>query len=578
MAKVPDSVIANIVAKIDIVDLISSYIELKKQGVNFVARCPFHKEKTPSFVVSPKKQIFSCFGCGHSGDSIKFMMLYKNQSFISALETLASKVGINLSSYSSNSNSKASLRLYECTKSAADFYFQQLKTRQAMRAVSYLKKRGITGVYAKKYNIGYAPDGWHNLQDHLRQKNISISEAVQSGVLATKDNRHYDRFRNRIIFPIRNKTGRVLGFGSRIVVSTDKPKYLNSPEGELFHKSECLYGIYELSLKKDTDIVFVVEGYLDVIALAQVGLNAVATLGTALTKQHVEKLYKLSKAITFCFDGDAAGILAAKKASKLCLLSASSKFEIRFLELPAKEDPDTVIRKYGKDYLLSLQKKAPQLVDYYLKHVMQDKDLHSTECKAQILHTILDELKQMPDKILKKLMLIRLEKLLNIDIASILANTPKELAAAPIRSKGRCGSIQEPENIALALLLVNPELVSFITDFLDNTDFSLMPKLELFEKVATLIRQNVNISDGELRDKLPVEYAKRLNIDYWRSKASVIPKDGVQEEFLGAISCIKRVYQSQELQKILSKAKQQGLSIEEKRQLQSMLMQLGFAQ
>jgi DNA primase len=319
---IPRDFIASLLAKADIVDVINQRVPLKKAGATYKACCPFHQEKTPSFNVNPQKQMYHCFGCGASGDAVKFLMEYDGLSFVEAIETLASQMGLvvpreRVSSKQQETQRRA-LDLYEVMSSVARFYRQQLKTHpQSEQAKTYLRQRGLTPEIAKTFLIGYSPSGWDTLVKGLSADAALTQQLIELGMLVKNDEgKIYDRFRHRIMFPIRDGRGRVVAFGGRVLNADDKPKYLNSPETPIFHKSYALYGLFELRQSRQKfNHIIVVEGYMDVVALAQFGVrNAVATLGTATTPEHLEMLFRQVDEIVFCFDGDSAGLKAAWKA------------------------------------------------------------------------------------------------------------------------------------------------------------------------------------------------------------------------------------------------------------------------
>jgi len=408
MALIPQSFIADLLNRIDIVDVVGQHVKLKKAGANYQGLCPFHQEKSPSFSVSPTKQFYHCFGCGAHGSAISFMMEYAGLGYVDTIEELARSAGLTVPREERTANDVARLQqtmaLSEVMSSAADWYRQQLK--QAPRAVEYLKGRGLTGEIAKRYSLGYAPDGWQGLEAVFgTYANDEIAKTLLEGGLLIQseqtDNqqtaRRYDRFRDRIMFPIRNPKGQVIGFGGRIL-DQGEPKYLNSPETPLFSKGNTLYGLFEARQAiRAQEYVLVCEGYMDVVALAQLGFpNAVATLGTACTANHVRILLRQTDRIVFSFDGDAAGQRAAQRALEACLPLMSDDKEIRFLFLPTEHDPDSYVRAYGAPAFEKVIKEAMSLSSFFFKIVSQEHELTTPEGRAHTHHAAKPLLLSMP--------------------------------------------------------------------------------------------------------------------------------------------------------------------------------------
>ncbi len=337
---IPRSFIDELLHQIDIVEFIDSYVPLKKRGTSHLACCPFHHEKTPSFNVVGTKQFYHCFGCGASGNVISFAMQYLQQSFPEAIETLAARAGVQVPREQPDQNMVQKLSLYQVMLQITQFYQHTLKT-SGKEAVQYLKQRGITGEIAKRYQLGYAPPGWHALE--ITFKSLK-NELLTTGMLVQReDGKVYDRYRNRIIYPIHDRHGRIIGFGGRSLDGSQKPKYLNSPETVLFQKNRELYGLYQcIQQKTDFPYIIVVEGYMDVIALAQYGIHhTVATLGTATSTYHIQLLSKYTKKIIFCFDGDEAGLQAAWRALESSLTHLDQGLNAQFIFLPTGHDPES---------------------------------------------------------------------------------------------------------------------------------------------------------------------------------------------------------------------------------------------
>ncbi|BEI40422.1 DNA primase [Polynucleobacter sp. HIN9] len=408
MALIPQSFISDLLNRVDIVDVVGKHVKLKKAGANYQGLCPFHQEKSPSFSVSPTKQFYHCFGCGAHGSAIGFMMEYSGQSYVDAIEDLARSVGLTVPREERNVRDviaqKQALALGEVMTMASDWYSQQLKGSQ--RAIDYLKGRGLTGEIAKRYGLGYAPDGWQGLEavfdsyskDETAKLLIEAGLIIQGeGTDSQGKTKRYDRFRDRIMFPIRNPKGQVIAFGGRIL-DQGEPKYLNSPETPLFSKGNTLYGLFEGRLAiRDRGFVLVCEGYMDVVALAQLGFaNAVATLGTACTPFHVRSLLRQTDRIVFSFDGDAAGQRAAQRALEATLPILSDDKEIRFLFLPSEHDPDSYIRQYGAAAFEQAIHQAMSLSGFFFKLASEGNDLATPEGRAKTHHVAKPWLQSMP--------------------------------------------------------------------------------------------------------------------------------------------------------------------------------------
>jgi DNA primase len=384
---IPDSFKQDLLNRVDIVDVVSRYVQLKKGGANYSGLCPFHNEKTPSFSVSPAKQFYHCFGCGAHGNAIGFLMAYSALGYVDAVKELAGQVGMQLPDFRPPSPQEAARKeretdLYGVMDKAMDFYRAELK--KAPRAIEYLKGRGLTGEIAGRFRMGYAPDGWNGLKAAFPQYDDKALEEVGL-VIAGEEGKRYDRFRDRVMFPIFNARGRVIGFGGR-VMGDGEPKYLNSPETPLFEKGRELYGLVQArDAIRNEGHVLVVEGYMDVVALAQFEVgNAVATLGTATTPVHVSKLLRLADEIIFCFDGDNAGRKAAWRALEVSLPLAPDHKPIRFLFLPEGEDPDTYVRKHGKEGWKRKLREAETLSQFLLAQLRAECDLETAEGRARL--------------------------------------------------------------------------------------------------------------------------------------------------------------------------------------------------
>ncbi|QWD72072.1 DNA primase [Polynucleobacter sp. UB-Raua-W9] len=444
MALIPQSFIADLLNRVDIVDVVGQHVKLKKAGANYQGLCPFHSEKSPSFSVSPTKQFYHCFGCGAHGSAISFLMEYSGLGYVDAIEDLARSAGLDVPREERTANDVArhqqAMALSEVMSSAADWYRQQLKGNT--RAVEYLKGRGLTGEIAKRYALGYAPDGWQGLEAVFGPyTNDEIAKTlVEGGLLIQGEQaegavlKRYDRFRDRVMFPIRNPKGQTIGFGGRIL-DQGEPKYLNSPETPLFSKGNTLYGLFEARQAiRAQEYVLVCEGYMDVVALAQLGFpNAVATLGTACTANHVRMLLRQTDKVVFSFDGDSAGQRAAQRALEACLPLMSDDKEIRFLFLPTEHDPDSYVRAYGAPAFEKVIKEAMSISSFFFKIVSEEHELTTPEGRAHTHHAAKPLLLSMPPIALRTQILRELAIRTNTTPAELEAFCGLTVAPAPVQ-------------------------------------------------------------------------------------------------------------------------------------------------
>ncbi|EED34464.1 DNA primase [Luminiphilus syltensis NOR5-1B] len=432
--RIPQKFLDDLLDRLDIVDVIDRRVKLRKTGKNYSACCPFHDEKTPSFSVNPEKQFFYCFGCGAGGNAIGFVMDYEKLDFPEAVENLAQSAGLEVPREEARPGSAANSAdsnkpLYESLEQSAQFYERSLRQHPAAgSAVDYLKSRGLTGEIAKAFRLGYAPPGWDNLIAACGQSEAEQERLLKCGMLIKNDrDRVYDRFRERVIFPILDQRGRVIAFGGR-VLGDDKPKYLNSPETPVFHKSRELYGLYQArKYNNRLERIVVVEGYMDVIALAQHGIGyAVATLGTATSEAHLERLYRLVPEVIFCFDGDDAGRKAAFRALESALPVMQDGRQARFLFLDEGEDPDTLVRKKGRDFIEARFNGAAPLETYLFDHLSEAMDVATMDGRARLSKLAAPFLQRLPDGVFKELMYQDLARRTGIDLDSL-----KRLQAPP---------------------------------------------------------------------------------------------------------------------------------------------------
>ena len=426
--RIPQSFIDDLLARVDVVDVVDSRVKLKKTGKNYSACCPFHNENTPSFTVSPDKQFYYCFGCGASGTALKFVMEFDGLSFPDAVEKLATQAGMEVPREQVSHEARQEQQhqpLFELMQKAGRYYEQMLRGHdQRGKAVDYLKNRGLSGKAAKFFGIGYAPPGWDNLQSFLtgdRDDRDLIRLLITCGMLIEKeDGRTYDRFRDRIMFPIRDARGRYIAFGGR-VLTDEKPKYLNSPETPIFQKGRELYGLYEArKIRQKLTRIVIVEGYMDVVALAEFGIHyAVATLGTATSEHHLRRLFKIVPEVIFCFDGDQAGRTAASRAMETVLPVLEDGLQARFLFLPEGEDPDTLVRHEGKEAFEQRLNHAIHLPEFLFGHLKEQVDFDTLDGKARLDQLAAPLINRLPKGMLRSLMRKKLADELGTDSVAL---------------------------------------------------------------------------------------------------------------------------------------------------------------
>ena len=577
---IPQSFIDNLLGRTDIVDVVDQRVPLKKQGNNYTACCPFHQEKTPSFSVNQERQFYYCFGCGAGGNAIGFIMDFDKVDFPIAVETLAKDAGLEVPHEGSqNQQRRATIdtSLYDVLSDANNYYQTQLRKHpQKQTAVNYLKTRGLTGKVAAKFSIGFAPPGWHNLIKELGtnknkqklltdagltlERNKDKSESKSQG--RGSEYNFYDRFRDRIMFPIRDSRGRVIAFGGR-VLGDEKPKYLNSPETKVFQKSSELYGLYELKQSRDKfDKIILVEGYMDVIALSQMGVrNTVATLGTATNVKHLNKIFKQVSELIFCFDGDEAGSKAAWRALEAALPLMQDGRQVKFLFLPRGEDPDTYVRSIGQSQFLKKVNTATPLENFLFEHLSADLDTTTGEGKARLSNLAKTHLNKLPDGIYSRLMFEKLADLVGLpaqSIAQLYSNETtfryrressvpgkfsrsNESEPTPIKQtsdKKHRSFYQKPASVkAIELLLQKPEIALALTQ-----DIQILQKAEdegrqlllsLIEMVRVDPKTNVYAMLGYC-------YGSKLGNQFTQifRDEKITPKDGLEEEFIQIIDNI----------------------------------------
>ena len=567
--RIPERFIDELMNRVDIVEVVGARIELKRAGSNYHALCPFHTEKTPSFTVSPSKQFYHCFGCGAHGTAIRFLMEYERLEFRDAVETLARHVGLDIPELAEDDKAKSLAPLYDLISQASRHFQHWLRRHpERARAVDYLQQRGVSGKIAAEYGLGFAPPGW----DHLCRALSKPDLMVQAGLAAQRENRTYDRFRDRVMFPIRDRRGRVIGFGGR-VIGDGEPKYLNSPETSVFHKGRELYGLYEcLQHERHPAQLVVVEGYMDVVALAQFGFHeAVATLGTATSTVQVERLFQASRNVVFCFDGDRAGRQAAWRALENTLPALRDGRQAKFLFLPEGEDPDTIVRNEGVDEFRDRLKAAKPLSDFFFEHLGTDVDLDSVDGRARLAEAVAPLFKRLPSGIYRELMLERLAELTRVDAARV------EASLAPRNERPRREQAQRPPKpvvkrtpirLAIALLLQRPSLASVVQAPSRYRDQDI-PGMELFGHMLTLIAEDPAITPGALLERFRDSKHEAV---LWQLAAwdHLVPDSGVETEFRDSIVALDRLIDRKRLQYLNDRLQQGLLTREELREWQEL--------
>ena len=569
--RIPQSFIDDLLARADIIDVISSYISLRKAGKDYQALCPFHDEKTPSFTVSQDKQFYYCFGCGAGGTVITFIMNHDGLDFVDAVEELAARYNLEIPREGGRqADTSHHNELYELLEQAADFYRRQLQGR-GDRATEYLDKRGISGGVIEDYELGYAPRGWKNLVNALGKSAAVKSRLEEAGLIKRGEtDGHYDFFRDRIMYPIRDQRGRVTGFGGR-VLGDETPKYLNSPDSPLFHKGRELYGLYRARRKnKQPERLHIVEGYMDVIALAQFGIdNAVATLGTAATEHHLEKLYRVSNRLVFCFDGDKAGKKAAWRALEIALSQLKEGRQALFNFMPEGDDPDSFIRRHGAEQFLSDDNNVP-LSDFLLETIKSRTGTDTRENRANFLDLMGPYLARMPGSGLRQLILEDAAEIAQVETSVVhdlvrdrrsgAARRPD--VARPRQKREKAGDI----SAIVSYILNKPELAMLVEDPADLSGLSV-PGIDFLLQLVSQVHSNPGITcAGILEHWRGSRYEQRLNE---LASASLIPEEDtfdVQKEFINMIDKLKAARARQSIERI-ARANPSELTEEDKEKL-----------
>ncbi|UOV18831.1 DNA primase [Pantoea agglomerans] len=568
--RIPRVFINDLLARTDIVDLIDARVKLKKQGKNFHACCPFHNEKTPSFTVNGEKQFYHCFGCGAHGNAIDFLMNFDRLEFVESIEELATSHGLDVP-YEAGSGPSQMERhqrqsLYQLMENLNGFYQQGLQQSSAQPARDYLDRRGLSAEIINHFAIGYAPAGWDNVLKRFGKQSEDRESLMEAGMLVSNDKgRTYDRFRDRVMFPIRDKRGRVIGFGGR-VLGNDTPKYLNSPETPIFHKGRQLYGLYEaVKNHPEPARLLVVEGYMDVVALAQYGIDyAVASLGTSTTAEHIQLLFRSTDTVICCYDGDRAGREAAWRALETALPYMNDGRQLRFMFLPDGEDPDTLVRKEGKDAFEARMEQAMPLSSFLFDSLLPQVDLSSRDGKARLSTLALPLITQIPGETLRIYMRQELGNKLGILDDNQLEKLMPKLAASgttPVAPPLKRTTMR----VLIALLIQSPQLATLVPS-LDGLSESKMPGLPLFIELVGRCNENPGLTTGQL-----LELYRGTNFSQTLETLAIWNHMIVDEEaeavFQDSLASIYDSALEERLEFLIARERTQGLSTDERREL-----------
>lgn len=568
--RIPRVFINDLLARTDIVELIDARVKLKKQGKNYHACCPFHNEKTPSFTVNGEKQFYHCFGCGAHGNAIDFLMNYDRLEFVESIEELATSHGLDVPYEAGNGPSQMERHqrqsLYQLMENLNGFYQQSLQQSSAQSARDYLQHRGLSADIINHFSIGYAPAGWDNVLKRFGKQPEDRESLMEAGMLVSNDKgRVYDRFRERVMFPIRDKRGRVIGFGGR-VLGNDTPKYLNSPETPVFHKGRQLYGLYEaLKNHPEPKRLLVVEGYMDVVALAQYGVDyAVASLGTSTTAEHIQLLFRSTDNVICCYDGDRAGREAAWRALETALPYMNDGRQLRFMFLPDGEDPDTLVRKEGKAAFEARMEQAMPLSSFLFDSLLPQVDLSSRDGKARLSTLALPLITQIPGETLRIYLRQELGNKLGIlDDAQLEKLMPKQGpgGSTPVAPPLKRTTMR----VLVALLIQNPQLTTLVPS-LDGLAESKIAGLPLFIELVTRCNENPGLTTGQL-----LELYRGTNFSQTLETLAVWNHMIVDEEseavFQDSLASVYDSALEERLEFLIARERTHGLSTDERREL-----------
>lgn len=577
---IPNEFIENLLNNIDIVTVISSYLPLKKRGDNYLACCPFHEEKTPSFSVNSTKQFYYCFGCSAGGNIISFLMRHEHMQFQETIETLAAQSGFKVPYLGKTKDSLVSPQLsnlYGLLNDVNQYYQQMLwKDPRGEVALKYLENRGLSAETCKNFQLGYSLPGWSNLPRRFNTK-LAKQHLIATGMVVKKENGDcYDRYRNRIMFPIYNRQGKIVGFGGRVLQINDSPKYLNSPKTSIFNKSRELYGFFNvLQLKSTLPYIIVVEGYLDVISLVEHGISyVVATLGTATSAHHLQLLSRYTNRIIFCFDGDAAGKKAAWKALETSLSLLTDQVTIKFMFLPEDQDPDSIVRNHGKERFKAELNSAIEISEFLFAQLKRQVDLKTTNGKSTLISLAMPLLAKVPSKTVSLVMMRQLAQIVDISLDHLikLSNTPYNKKSNKVSTEKTRLRPLPPYLIACALLLQNPTLAQTI---MAKFKLNILRNIQgmILNKLLDLLSQNPHLTTGALvefwRQESDFEYIVRLA--NWQHH---VPQDGIEIELVGAMQRLIEQRLSIEINKLLKESSSRELTSKERYLLQKWIKEI----
>ncbi|HXF07534.1 MAG TPA: DNA primase [Candidatus Acidoferrales bacterium] len=568
---IPQEFIDEVLARSDLVALVERRIPLRKAGRDFTALCPFHDEKTPSFTVSPEKQFYHCFGCGAHGNAIGFLMAFDRLEFRDAVADLAAEAGLTMP-VGGETPPARHLELQNVLQAVARYFRQQL--RDTPKAIDYLKSRGLSGATAATFGIGYAPARWDAV---LRQFGATAEQRallLECGLIIPREGSEdgfYDRFRDRIVFPIRDGRGRVIGFGGR-VLDDGQPKYINSPETLLFHKGQELYGLYEArQAERELPWVLVVEGYMDVLMLAEHGItNAVATLGTAATPEHLRRLFRYTRRIVFCFDGDGAGRTAAVRALNTSLPEMLEGREIAFLFLPEAEDPDSLVRREGHDGFLARTQQALPLSDFLLQQLKEGLNVQTIEGRTRLLERGRSTFKKIPNGIFRQLLEQALAQLAKTDVGNVRAGFDRRASAAPPRPSSATRTQPTPLQRLTGLILAHPPAAAWIDPGIPPLLRTGGDEAEWLLALIELARERPHLTSGGLLERFRSHPAEPLFAELlaWQPNRS---EDGLARECSDICRYLLMQASKAELDGLLAKAATAALDEREKQRLRYLL-------
>ncbi|TEW52310.1 DNA primase [Psychromonas algicola] len=573
--RIPKNFIDDLISRSDIVDVIDSRVKLRKKGKDYRACCPFHNgSNNSSFSVSSDKQFYHCFNCGVSGNVVTFLMEYDGIEFVDAVEVLAEQLSIEVpreeTGHKQNATSYVDRKdLYQLMADITRYYQQQLRThKNSEKVISYLKNRGLSGKTAKYFQIGYAPDGWDEVRKTFAINKQTEQQLIDAGMLISKDNGgSYDRFRDRLMFPILDRRGRVIGFGGRVFDDTT-PKYLNSPETPIFHKGKELYGLYQVKqAEKDVKRILVVEGYMDVVALGQFDINyAVASLGTATTPDHIQLLFRQTSEVICCFDGDNAGRTAAWRALENALPAIQDGRTLRFMFLPDGEDPDSLVQKEGKDFFEKLIDQAMPLSDFLFQQLLTQVDMRSADSKSKLAQLAIPLLTKLPDSVFRQMMETRLISLLGIEKEGLQKLLP---APQAVEKKATSQKIT-PMRLAISLLLQDPQMAYQLAEIPEFKEMQI-PGLTLLNSLLEICRVTPHLSTGLLLEHWRNEPEEKLLITLatWKHQ---VQEDKYEEVFFDILDKFLSMHLTQRIEFLKQKSRQgETLTKEETLQLTQLI-------